>query len=103
MRTFPSTSVRATRLGAVLALLLAAPAGAQPFTVDPRVSALVAQVNQGNIQNTVTVLSSFPTRRADQPEALQAKNWLVARFQALPRVTVTTETFQAGYAPNIIC
>ncbi|MBI4879694.1 MAG: M28 family peptidase [Planctomycetes bacterium] len=103
MRRFESTPITAASLTLSWALLFAAPAGAQPVTVDPRVSSLVAQVSKGNIQNAVSQLSSFHTRRSDQPEALLAKNWLVARFQAIPGVTVTTETFQAGYAPNIIC
>lgn len=72
------------------------------LSADPRVSALVAQVNQTNMQNTVTQLSSYFTRRADSAQAQTAKNWIVSQLQTIPGVTVTTQTFSSSYAPNII-
>jgi Zn-dependent M28 family amino/carboxypeptidase len=72
------------------------------IAVDPRVAALVAQVNQANIQNTVVQLSSYFTRRADSTQVQTAKNWIVAQLQAIPGVAVTTQTFSGSYAPNVI-
>lgn len=71
-------------------------------TVDPRIAAMVAQVNQANLLANVTQLSSYHTRRSDQPQATQAKNWLVSQFQAIPGLTVSTDTFNGSYVPNII-
>ena len=81
-----------------------APAGgtAKAITADPQIAALVAQVNQANLQATVTQLSSYLTRRSDQPSATTAKNWLVSQFQAIPGLTVTTDTYNGSYTPNII-
>lgn len=70
--------------------------------VDSRVAAMVAQVNQTNIQNTVTQLSSYFTRRADSAQVQTAKNWIVAQLQTIPGITVTTQTFDGGLGPNII-
>ncbi|MFH0943817.1 MAG: M28 family peptidase [Planctomycetota bacterium] len=80
------------------------PAGltAKAVTVDPQIAALVAQVSQANLLATVTQLSSYHTRRSDQPTATQAKDWLVTQFQAIPGLTVTTDTYNGSYTPNII-
>ncbi len=71
-------------------------------TVDPRIAALVSQVNSANLLNTVTQLSSNFTRRADSAQITNAKNWIISQIQAIPGLTVTTQTFNASYAPNII-
>lgn len=78
------------------------PIPTKSVTVDSRIAALVAQVNQTNLQNTVTQLSSYFTRRADSTQIQTAKNWLVAQLSAIPGVTVTTQTFSGSYAPNVI-
>ncbi len=72
------------------------------LSADPAIAALVAQVSKANLQATVTQLASYHTRRADQPTATQAKNWLVQQLQAIPGLTVTTQTFSGSYVPNII-
>lgn len=74
----------------------------QTVAADARVAALVAMVSKGNLLSTVTQLASYPTRRADQPQAITAKNWLVSQLQAIPGVIVTTDTFNASYSPNVI-
>jgi hypothetical protein len=53
-------------------------------TADPRVSAIVGSVVQANIDADVNYYSNtFYTRRADQPDGVNAQNDLLARFQAL--------------------
>jgi len=69
---------------------------------DPQIAALVSQVNKSNLQATVTHLASYQTRRSDQAVAHQAKDWLVQQFQAIPGLSVSTDTFNASYTPNII-
>jgi len=76
--------------------------GIQHVAADPRITALVAQVSKANIQATVTQLSGYHTRRSDQVQATQAMNWLVSQLQAIPGVTVSTDTFNGSYAPNVI-
>lgn len=78
------------------------PIPTKAVTIDPRVASLVSQVNQANLQTTVTQLSSYFTRRADSSQIQTAKNWLVAQLSAIPGVTVTTQTFSGSYAPNVI-
>ena len=49
--------------------------GSQPLlATDPRITPLVAQVNQANLLATVTQLSSYFTRRADSTLVLTAKD-----------------------------
>ncbi len=69
---------------------------------DPRVAQLVAMVDKSNLVADATHLSMYPTRRADQPQAVNVKNWLVAKLQSIPGVNVSTETFSASYAPNVV-
>ncbi len=80
----------------------ATPGVQKVVAVDPRISVLVDQVSKSNLQSAVTQLSSYHTRRADQAGAMQATNWLVSQLTAIPGVTVTTETFEPGYTPNVI-
>ena len=70
-------------------------------TADPVISGLVAQVSQPNLLATVTALSSMWTRRSDQPGGVTAQNQVVAWFQAIPGLTVTTHSYNSD-ADNVI-
>ena len=70
---------------------------------DPRIAALVAQVEKTRIRADVETLSAYPTRRATSPEAWQVKDWLVGRLSSLPGAQVSTESFDPAFPPNVIC
>ena len=69
---------------------------------DPRISALVAQVQTANLTRHIKGLSDIWTRRTDQPENAQAVQYLKDELARLPGVTVTTESFSTRYGPNVI-
>jgi hypothetical protein len=90
----PASSFVAPALpGAGSALLLA---------TDSRIAPLLPQVSAAAIQATVTQLSSYFTRRADSAQVLQARDWILAQLALIPGLTVTTETFNGAYGPNIV-
>lgn len=93
----PRTPVRAGRG-------FRAPPGAQQvlLAADPRVAALVAQVEAAPIEAATTQLASWFTRRADSATVLQARDWLVAQAAAIPGVQVSTESFNPAYGPNVV-
>ncbi|TAJ21530.1 MAG: M28 family peptidase [Planctomycetota bacterium] len=68
---------------------------------DPRISALVAQLDKANMQAKDVALASNFTRRADQPGATTAQNqiagWLTG-FGFAP----TLHTFSASYSKNVV-
>ena len=75
---------------------------AESVTGNPRIAALMAQVNQANLLATVSHLETYYTRCSNQPSAVAAKDWLVQQLQASPGLTVTTDTYSGLYTPNII-
>ncbi len=78
------------------------PSQDKSLVVDARVAALVAQVSQTNLQATDTQLSSYFTRRADSAQVQTAKTWILGQLAMIPGLVVSTQTFNASYAPNII-
>lgn len=89
-------------LSVLLAAFLQTAARAQDLVADPRVVPLVDLVSKANIEGSVVQLASYHTRRSNQPEALLAKDWLVAQLQAVPGLVVTTTTFSETLAPNVV-
>ncbi len=79
-----------------------APTLAAALAADPRIAALVAQVNQAKLLATVTQLSSYFTRRADSSLVLQARDWIVGQVNALGGWSVTSQSFSGSYGPNIV-
>lgn len=75
---------------------------AAPEAVDPRIAAMVAQVQQANLQADVTSLSAIFTRRTTRAENAQAVGFVTARLQTLPQLTWSTQSFNASYGPNVI-
>lgn len=73
-----------------------------PAGPNPRIAALVAQVQQPNLQADVNTLSAIFTRRSTRAENAQAVSHVTARLQTLPTLTWTTQVFNATYGPNII-
>jgi len=72
------------------------------LATDPRIAPLLPQVSAAAIQATITQLSSYFTRRADSTQVLTARDWILAQLAAIPGLTVTTETFNGSYGPNIV-
>ncbi len=84
------------------AVAAALPGSAALLATDPRIAPLLPQVSASNIEATVAQLSSNFTRRADSAQVLVARDWILAQLAAIPGLTVTTETFNGSYAPNIV-
>lgn len=73
-----------------------------PAGPDPRVAALVGQVQQTNLQTDVTSLSAIFTRRSTRAENAQAVSLVTTRLGTLAPITFSTQVFNATYGPNII-
>lgn len=69
---------------------------------DPRISALVAQVQSANLMTHIQALSSIWTRRAERPENAAAITYLLTELAKLPNLTVTQHKFSSTYGPNVI-
>ncbi|MCC6672640.1 MAG: M20/M25/M40 family metallo-hydrolase [Planctomycetes bacterium] len=76
--------------------------GALPAAPDPRIQALVGQVQKSELVRHVQALSALHTRRTNRPENAQAVQYLLTELARYPRLTVKTETFNASYGPNVI-
>ncbi len=61
----------------------------------PEVQALVDEVNGNRWFDDVVTLASY-NRHTHSPDNLNARDWLVTQFQALPNVTVTTPSFSVS-------
>lgn len=68
---------------------------------DPRISALVAQVDKANLQAKDVALASNFTRRADQPGATTAQNQIAAWLSGFG-FTPTLQTFSTTYSKNVV-
>jgi len=68
----------------------------QPKTdFPPESQALVDQVNGNRWFSDVVTLASY-NRHTHSPDNLNARDWLVTQFQALPNVVVTTPSFSVS-------
>lgn len=76
---------------------------ASPRRWDPAVQALVDEVDGDRWFVDLETLADF-NRYTHSPEIINARNWLVAAFEALPGVTVETPSFMVGstVAYNVI-
>ena len=65
------------------------------------VNGILPHLSAANIEQTIVGLSSFPTRRHEQPGGTDAALWLRDRWQALPvaRYGGTVELFTAATTP----
>jgi acetylornithine deacetylase/succinyl-diaminopimelate desuccinylase-like protein len=77
-------------------------AGAPAPTLAGPIDLLVEAVSTDTLDARVDFLSSYPTRRADQPEARQAAAWLAARLRDAGTDTVALQLWSHGYAPNVV-
>lgn len=79
------------------------PAGWRPGTraADPRIQAMVDQVDEKNLQAVVQDLQDMGERKAASG-AFVAETYLVNSYNALPGLTVTTHHFSPSYADNVI-
>lgn len=68
---------------------------AQATVFGPEVASRVAAVTPGRWEADVATLAGW-NRYTRGSEILQARDWLVAQFGALPDLTVTTEQFTVG-------
>jgi hypothetical protein len=68
---------------------------------DPRIAAMVAQVNETNLQDIVQDLQDMGERRANSG-AFTAETYLVNAFNAIGGLTVTTHNFSSSYSDNVI-
>ena len=68
---------------------------------DPRIQALVDQVDAQQIESRVSQLAALFTRRADQPGAVTAQNLVKGWFDALGLAT-STQDFSSSYSENVI-
>ena len=68
---------------------------------DPRIQALVDQVNQANLSNTVATLSAIFNRRASKTGCFQARDLIRGWFQSFG-LTTRLEGFGGGYAENVL-
>jgi hypothetical protein len=75
--------------------------GSTPFA-DPLTVAMVAQVQQSNLQSHVNTLAAIFTRRASQPGYQQAVTYVQQQLAAIPNLTVTLDTFATNFGPNVI-
>ncbi len=64
-------------------------------TFLPEVQTLVDQVNGNRWFDDVVSLASY-NRHTHSPDNLNARDWLVAQFQSLPNLTVTTPSFSVS-------
>ncbi len=72
------------------------------ISADDRIVPLVNQVNQSNIAATVSHLSSYFSRRANQSEIHLAKDWLINALNSYGNLNVSTFSFSSSYAPNVV-
>ncbi|MBK8974539.1 MAG: M28 family peptidase [Planctomycetes bacterium] len=75
---------------------------ALPESVDPRIAALVAQVQRARLLPHVQALSAIYTRRATRAENAQAIAYVSNALATIPGLTFRTETFSSSYGPNLI-
>ncbi len=69
---------------------------------DPRIQAMVDQVDQTRLRNEVITLSSYSTRLSTSNTAKNTvQPYLVGRFQGIPNLSVSTFNFDSG-ADNIV-
>ncbi|MEW6073560.1 MAG: M28 family peptidase [Planctomycetota bacterium] len=68
---------------------------------DPRIQAIVDQVDQANLSASVGALSAIFTRRADRPEADTARDLIRGWFTSFG-LTTRLENIGAAYAENVI-
>jgi len=69
---------------------------------DPRITALVGMVQQQNLVNHISALSTIYTRNARRAENAQAIQYVKNELAKLSGLTVVTDTFSSTYGPNVI-
>ncbi len=68
--------------------------------VDPVIQSLVEQVDRDRWFADVSHLATYD-RWTQKPSILDARDWLVAQFSALPKLQVTTQAFTFNSSPMI--
>src|SRR2546430_1379134 len=95
--------------GFVLMVALAALAQSGGIKTDPTISAIVANVDSANIQNTDLPLQNFRTRQAcsDTPEpghgVTAAREFIFNQYSAIPGLQVRRDPFVHPSCPEWRC
>ncbi len=71
------------------------------LAADPVVRPMVQAIDQTNIVGTVTDLQSYFSRRHNESGGFDAQDYLVARYESIPGLVVTTHDFDASH-DNVI-
>ncbi len=69
--------------------------------VDPKIQAMVSQVNRNNIQSVVQDLEDMGERKANSG-GFTAETYLVNSFDAIGGLNVSTHHFSSSYSDNVI-
>jgi len=71
---------------------------------DPLVAKFVASISEEGIKSQVEELASrFFTRNSLSSDAIEAAQFLEAKFQSLGCQSTRLQQFRSGYSPNVIC
>lgn len=68
---------------------------------DPRITAMVSQVDATNLQNVVQDMQDMGERKANSG-GFVAETYLVNAFSAIPGLIVSTHQFSSSYSDNVI-